>query len=262
LGITAPSRRTSDAIGVSDISVSALELAQRVEGETWAEYNGNPQTDIAVSLVDKRVLWLVTDKVSGRIQPYAPSEKTGFFFGVNIGAPIYSVAGTEYTPSSPVSIDFATALRIERRTVTATITYAQNVKDAFGNFWAAVEPGYEWRFDNYSDGSNGGNTITLYQAAGRFLWQPKQTLTAMPTTALRGLAFESASWELAQAVTTLAAPDRVTGFYDENTSSDVSGNVDFRVPALDGTNPPKRMGRPVVDDRQGLTDAISVELKP
>jgi type II secretory pathway pseudopilin PulG len=262
LRITAPSLRGSDAIGFSDISVSALELAQRVRGETWAEYNGNPATDIVTSLADGRMLWLVADKATGRIQPYEPSEKTDFVFGVSIGAPVYSVAGEEYVSGSAVSINFATALSIESRTVAATITYTQNVKDSFGNYWAEVEPSYNWHFGASSDATNGGNTVTLYQAAGRFLWQPTQTLATMPVTALAGLGVEGASWDLLQTVTALAAPDRVTGFYDESTSSDVSGNVDFRAPALDGTNPPKRMGRPVVDDLQSATDAVTIELKP
>jgi hypothetical protein len=263
LRITAPSVRPSDAIGLTDISVSAVELAHGVRGEAWAEYNGNPATDIATLLGDGRVLWLVTNKDTGRIQPYEPSDKTNFIFGVSIGRPIYSVAGTEYISGDPIAVDFATAYNIASGSASAFFSYPQAVKDRFGSAWDKIELSYDWYFGTHSDGSTGGNTITCYTVDGRLLWQPTQTLTATPTTTLVGLGVQTASWDVQQTVTTLLAPERVTENYDKNTSSDVSGGtIDFRVPILGGTTPQVRMGRPSADQTESVTDAVTIEVHP
>jgi len=265
LWITAPSKRTSDAIGLTDISVSAFELAQGVQGETWAEYNGNPATDIATLLGDGRVLWLVPDKDSGRIQPYEPSDKTNFIFGVSIGRPVYSVAGTEYVSGDPIAVDFATAHNIATGTASAVFAYPQAVKDRFGSTWGRVEPSYSWywMFGNVFLGdSSAGNTITYYKAAGRLLWQLTQLVSATPTTTLPGLGVETATWPVERTTTTLSSPEPVTEYDGKNTSSFEGGKIDFMVPLLAGTNPQVRMGRPSVDQTESVTDTVTIEFNP
>jgi hypothetical protein len=263
--ITAPSVRTSVAVGLTDISVSALELAQGVRGETWAEYNGNPARDIATTLADGRMLWLVTDNDTGRIQPYEPSDKTNFIFGVSIGRPVYSVAGMEYISGDPIAVDFATAHNIATGTAYAFFTYPKVVKDRFGREWDKIELSYDWYWKNsnvFPCDPTTGDTMALFGAAGRLLWQATQLVSATPTTTLAGLGVQTATWDVKQTVTALFPPERVTGFYDENTTSDVSGNIDFRVPALDNMSLPKRMGRPLVDGWESVTDGITIQVNP
>ena len=261
LGITVPAHRTNSALGLTDLSVSAYELAQGVTGETWSEYNGNTATDTAMPFGDGQVLWLVLDAATGRIQPYEPSDKTVFRFGVSIGAPVYSVSGRVYNPDETVAVDFVTALNIANGTTSAVFTYPEAVKDVFATTWSRVEPSYSWTFaDVYPGDSSAGNTITYYQAAGRLLWQARQVMTATPTNTLPGLGVRSAAWTVVQTPTSLLPPERVTGFYDPATSSDVDGAIDFKVPVLAGTNPQRRMGRPEVGDAESVGDAVTIHV--
>jgi hypothetical protein len=261
----APSVRARNAVGLTDLSVSAFELAQGVRGEAWAEYNGSPATDIATSLADGRVLWLVTDIRTGRIQPYEPSDKTNFIFGVSIGRPDYSVAGKAYISGDPIAVDFATALNIASGTASAFFTYPQAVKDRFGSTWDKIELSYNWYWSGaivYPCDPTAGDTINFYKAEGRQLWQTTQLVSATPTTTLSGLGVQTATWDVQQRVTALLPPERVAEYYDKSTSSDVSGKMDFQVPILEGTKPQKRIGRPLVDGLESVTDDVSIDVNP
>lgn len=253
---TGPSPAVQSGLGSAKLIVDAVNLAQSVRGQTWAEYAGNPAVDVAVALEDGRTRWLVA--AGPRTQVYEPSDPVDFVFGVDVGRPTYSVAGFEYPSGSTVPIDYSTAIAVAAGRSDASITYPEDVRQRFGSQWASVAPAFSWSFGSFPGDSSAGNTATFYGAAFRPLWNDSQTLAAAPLSALGGLRLLMGSWTLERKRTALEPPERVASFYDGST--DAPGWIDFSAP-----NSPSvggRVGRPEVNGVESVDASLSVPVLP
>lgn len=252
----APVMQDVSGLGVATLLVDAMDLAHSVRGQTWAEYAGNPAEDIAVPMEEGRTRWLV--RVGGRTQVYEPSDPLDFIFGVDLGRPVYRVAGVEYDSGSVVGIDYAAAVAIESGRSGASITYPQGVKDRFGSAWPEVIPNFRWSFGEIPGDASSGNTVSLYGATNRARWNASQTLTATPTSGLPGLRLLSSTWTVQRQTTTLEPPERGASFYDG--LIDAPDWVDFSAPVMAPLS--ARIGRPEVNGVESVNESLSVPLVP
>jgi hypothetical protein len=213
--------------GITQFSVTAIDLLQGVSGVAWSEYPGNAAVgDRPVVLEDGRTRWLVTTS-ENRLQIYEPSPKVMFAYTIALGAPILNRGGVEYATGAAQTFDYAGYLRVQDGTTTLHLDFPAAIKAVFGDAWATQAIGYQWTFGQ-SAGAFSGELRPFFAADALSLWADNVIVAANPVLP-KGAATETGRWTFSRTKTELGVPLLATNGDAAGVFS--AGTVQFSAPA-------------------------------
>lgn len=239
----------SRGMGFVERAVTAVDLANRVNGSAWAEYAGS-NGDRPVALSDGRTRWFVT-RPDGRLQIYEPSIFVSFGYQIGLSAPVLEAGGVEYSNGAVVSFDYDGFSQVQRGAASPKIGFPASVRKAFGDGWPAQSIGFQWTFNDVA-GSFSGDLAAFFQPDRLPVWDDVVGIKAVPVVPA-GVAADSAEWTFRRIKTALGVPvlesaDDGSGFYP-------AGQLQFTAPrAADGT----RVGRLSFDNGANISTGPTI----
>ncbi|HVU32638.1 MAG TPA: hypothetical protein VHE61_04340 [Opitutaceae bacterium] len=188
---------------VATRTITAVDLANKVDGAAWSEFPGDTSLGTSVVLADGRTRWLVR-RTDGRQQIYEPSLPVAFSYTIGLGSPVLVSGAVEHSTGASLVFDYSTYEDVQAGRLALRIDFPSTAKAAFGVAWKDLPIGFNWTFHD-APGPFSGDVASFFQPDALTVWADTVSVVATPVVP-PGASIGSGNWTLIRKKTELGMP--------------------------------------------------------